>query len=103
MLELTHDELDLVVTGQVMVGCFSRKTSSHRGQERGKTYTMFHHNGMRICQKTFLFQHTMGYGCFKAIKDKWISSQGPRQQEEVNEDGTIDIMQLVHHELCWRV
>ena len=26
MLELTHDELDLVVMGQVMAGCFSRKT-----------------------------------------------------------------------------
>ena len=67
MLELTHDELDLVVMGQVMAGCFSGETSLHRGQERGKTYTMFHHNGMRICQKTFLFLHTIGYGRFKAI------------------------------------
>ena len=31
MLELTHDELDLVVMGQVMAGCFSGETSLHRG------------------------------------------------------------------------
>lgn len=30
MLELTHDELDLVVMGQVMAGCFSGEMSSHR-------------------------------------------------------------------------
>ena len=65
MLELTHDELDLVFMDQVMAGCFSDETSSHRGQERGKSYTMFHHNGVRVCQKTFLFLHIMGYGRFK--------------------------------------
>ena len=75
MLELTHDELELVVMGQVMAGCFSGETSSHRRQERGKSYTcMFHHNGMRICQKTFLFLHTMGYGRFKAIKASYMAS-----------------------------
>ena len=65
MAELTHDELDLVVMGQVMAGCFSGEMSSHRGQERAKSYTMFHHNGMRICQKTFLFLHTMGKWRYK--------------------------------------
>ena len=74
MLELTHDELDLVVMGQVMAGCFSGETSSHCGQERGKSYTIFHHNGKRICQKTFLFLHTMGYGRFKAIKASYKAS-----------------------------
>ena len=112
MLELTHDELDLVVIGQVMAGCFSGETSSHRGQERGKTYTMFHHNGIRICQKTFLFLHTMGYGCFKAIKASYRTSgvvalQGPRQQREAKEDGTVTEAdsghRAVHHELYWYV
>ena len=72
MLELTHDELDLVVMGQVMAGCFSRETSTQRGQQRGKSYTMFYHNGARICQKTFLFLHTMGYWRFKAIKASYL-------------------------------
>ena len=66
MADLTHDELDLVVMGQVMAGCFSADT--FRKQERSRSFTVFHHNGKRICQKTFLFLHTMGYSRFKAIK-----------------------------------
>ena len=72
MFELTHDELDLVVMGQVMAGCFSGETSSHRGQQRGKSYTMFYHNGSRICKQTFLFLHTMGCWRFKAIKASYL-------------------------------
>ena len=72
MTELTHDELDLVVMGQVMAGCFSAET--FRGQERGKSYTLFHHNGRRICQKTFLFLHTIGYWRFKALKASYKDS-----------------------------
>ena len=68
MAELSRDELDLVVLGQVMAGCFSDATSSHRGLERGKLYTVFHHGGVRICLKTFLFLHTIGYWRYKAIK-----------------------------------
>ena len=66
MSELTHDELDLVVMGQVMAGCFSAET--FRKQERSKSFAVFHHSGTRICQKTFLFLHAMGYSHFKAIK-----------------------------------
>ena len=69
MTELTHDELDLVVMGQVMAGCFSAEK-----QERGKSYTAFHHNGRRICQKTFLFLHTIGYWRFKALKARYKDS-----------------------------
>ena len=74
MLELTHDELDLVVMGQVMAGCFSAETSAHRGQERGKTYTIFDHNGTRICKKTFLFLHCMSDMRFKSIKTSYLAN-----------------------------
>ena len=73
MAELSHDELDLVVMGQIMAGCFSSETSAHRDQERGKTYTLFHHNGKRVCQKTFLFFHRIGYWRFKAVKASFIA------------------------------
>ena len=72
MAELTHDELDLVVMGQVMAGCFSEET--FRGQERNRSFTVFHHNGTRICQKSFLFLHTMGYSRFMAIKASYKAS-----------------------------
>ena len=52
MAELTHDKLDLVVMGQVVAGCFTGETSAHYGQLRGKTYTAFYHNGVRICKYT---------------------------------------------------
>ena len=73
MAELTNDELDLVVMGQVMAGCFTGEISSHRGQERGKSYTVFYHQGVKICQKTFLFLHAIGYGRFKAIKASYLT------------------------------
>ena len=72
MADLTHDELDLVVMGQVMAGCFSSAT--FRKEERSRSFTIFHHNGARICQKTFLFLHTMGYGRFKAIKASFVAN-----------------------------
>ena len=104
MLELTHDELDLVVMGQVMAGCFSGETSSHRGQERGKSYTIFHHNGKRICQKTFLFLHTMGYGRFKAIKASYKASgvvprihgnKGKRKKTGLSLTQVQDVVQFI--------
>ena len=71
---MTHDELDLVVMGQVMAGCFSSET--FRKQERSRSFTIFHHNGSWICQKTFLFLHTMGYRRFKAIKASFVAKEG---------------------------
>ena len=70
---MTHDELDLVVMGQVMAGCFAGETSSHRGQDRGKSYTVFYHQGVKVCQKTFLFLHGLGYSRFKAIKASYLT------------------------------
>ena len=72
MAELTHDELDLVVMGQVMAGCFRAET--FRKQERSRSFTVFHHNGKRICQKTFLFLHTIGYWRFKALKASYLEN-----------------------------
>ena len=72
MADLTHDELDLVVMGQVMAGCFSSAT--FRKQERSRSFTIFHHNGTRIYQNTFLFLHTMGYRRFKVIKASFVAN-----------------------------
>ena len=65
MAELSHDELELVIMGQVMAGTFD--DSSFLSKEMKKGYTYFHH-GVRICQKMFLFLHTIGYSRFKAVK-----------------------------------
>ena len=72
MADLSHDELDLVVMGQVMAGCFLAET--FRKQDRSRSFTTFHHNGTRICQKTFLFLHAMSYTRFKAIKASFMAN-----------------------------
>ena len=74
MAELTHDELDLVVMAQVMAGCSTADSSLSQNRQRTQTHTTFHHNGDRICQKTFLFLHAMGYWRFKAIKAGYLSN-----------------------------
>ena len=90
--------------GQVMADCFSGETSSHCGQERGKSYTIFHHNGMRICQKTFLFLHTMGYGHFKAIKASYKAcgvvprihgNKGKRKKTGLSLTQVQDVVQFI--------
>jgi len=70
MAELTHDELDLVIMGQVMAGTFQESTFRSETRQRG--YTTFFHQGSRICQKTFLFLHTIGYSRFKSIKSSYL-------------------------------
>ena len=74
MADLEHNELDLVVMGQVMAGCFSAETFRKQERSTCRSFTVFHHNGTRICQKTFLFLHTMGYTRFKAIKASFMAN-----------------------------
>lgn len=72
MAELTHDELDLVIMGQVMAGTF-QENSTTRCEARKRGYTTFYYQGSRICQKTFLFLHTIGYSRFKSVKSSFLS------------------------------
>ncbi len=55
MAELTHDELDVVIMGQVMAGTFQESTFRSETRQRG--YTAFFHQGSRICQKTSFSAH----------------------------------------------
>ena len=110
ILEPTHDELDPVVMGQVMAGFFSGETSAHSGQERGKTYTMFHHNGTLICKKTFLFLRCMSDKRFKSIKASYLANVVPRVQGNKGKSRKVELsleeiqdIVLVRHELCWCV
>ena len=57
-----------------MAGCFTGETSAQYGQQRGKTYTAFYHNSVRICKKTFLFLHCMSDKHFKSIKSSYFAN-----------------------------
>ncbi len=67
MQDLTHDELDLVVMGQIMAGCTDPSLSGKR-----LSHTTFFHCGKRICLKTFLFLHSIGYTRYKNIKASYL-------------------------------
>ena len=77
---LCHDELDLLVMGQVMAHTFqSPMLQGHHMStpaERKKTYGQFFHQGQRVCQQTFLFLHSIGLKRFKNIKSSYIKT-GP--------------------------
>ena len=57
--ELSHDELDFVLLGQIAAFTSADDTASSRNVvvPRQKKYTTYLHGGHRICRKTFLFLH----------------------------------------------
>ena len=78
--EMSHDELDLFVMGQIMAHCYQSTTlQGHHctsPEERKGTYGQFYHYGQRVCQRTFLFLHNIGIKRFKNIKKSYLDN-GP--------------------------
>ena len=72
--ELTRDELDLAVMGQLRALTqrdeMTQKTRA-TNTPRARTSTQFRFGGHRICIKTFCFLHNMGQKRFKSIKASW--------------------------------
>ena len=77
--QLDRSQVDMMVMGQVMAFTNCSKTPlhsskhRHRYKEREKTSTVFYHQGLRVCRKTFLFLHNIGNSRFKAIKAHYLS------------------------------
>ena len=106
--ELSHDELDLVVMGQVMAHTFqSTSVVGHHNSsptERKITYTHFYHQGHRVCKRTFLFVHTIGKKRFHNIKSSFLQSgpiprvhgnTGKRPKHQLSLQEVKDIVQYV--------
>lgn len=78
--EMTHDELDLLVMGQVMAHTVQTKhVQCHHGAspaERKLIHCQFFHLGHHVCQTTFLFLHTIGTKRFKNLKRSYLDN-GP--------------------------
>ena len=47
---------------------------NYSGWKRGKTSTVFHHQGVHIYKKTFLFLHCMSGTHFKSIKVSYLAN-----------------------------
>ncbi len=67
---LSHNELDLVLLGQLMAASNNTDTvvteSGHTETLRQKTYTKYTHQGLNVCATMFRFLH--GVGC-KRLKN----------------------------------
>ena len=73
--QLTHDQLDMVVMGQLRSSCRNDRVtlkSKVNNTVHQRSMTLFHFGGHRICHTFFLFLHAMGTKCFKAIKQSWL-------------------------------
>ena len=73
--QLTHDQLDMVVMGQLRSSCRNDRVtlkSKANNTVRQRSMTLFHFGGHRICHTFFLFLHAMGTKRFKAIKQSWL-------------------------------
>ena len=109
MAELTHDELDLVFMAQVMAGCSTADSSLSQSRQRMQTHTTFHHNSDRICQKTVLFLHAVGYWRFKALKASYLSNglcslchrnKGRSLKTGLSLTEIEEVVRAIHYELC---
>ena len=73
--QLTRDQLDMVVMGQLRALCQSdsltQKTKA-KNTARQCTNTQYRYGGHRVCQMTFLFLHAMSVTRFDAIKRSWL-------------------------------
>ena len=85
--QLTRDQLDMVVMGQLRALCQSdsmTQKSKAKNTERKRTNTQYRFGGHRICQTTFLFLHTMSVTRFDSIKRSWLEKGlCPRLREKV--------------------
>ena len=79
--EMTKDEFDLMVMGQIMAHCSPSPSApspstSPAGKIEVHTPMKCFHARLRVCQPTFLFLHTIGIKHFKHIKASYLSN-GP--------------------------
>ena len=71
--ELTREELDLVVMGELRALTLqSEKTE--RARDRVRTFSKFQYGGHRICLKTFCFVHVISRWKFTDIKSSWLQN-----------------------------
>ncbi|XP_064383600.1 uncharacterized protein LOC135332176 [Halichondria panicea] len=72
---LSHDELDMVLLGQIMATSNNRDTvvtaSGHKKSPRQKAYTRYFHQGLIVCAKMFLFFHGVSRTRMKALAQRY--------------------------------
>ena len=77
--QMSRNDLDMAIMGQVMAFTFCndvpQNSTRHRHQlkQRERNKSLFFHNGLRVCKKTFLFLHDIGDFRLRAIRAHYTS------------------------------
>ena len=74
--QLTCDELDMVVMGQLRALCQSDPTQKTKAKntEPRRTMMLCRFGGHRICLETFCFLHMMSHKRFESLKAWWLEN-----------------------------
>lgn len=62
-LELTHNELDMAILGQLAATTHTSDKvvqCHHAVRDRKRSYTTHYHQGLQVCSNMFRFLHTVG-------------------------------------------
>ena len=78
--ELSWSELNMSVMSQIMAftSCNSTPLNSskhrHKQKTRERNSTSFHHHGLWVCRKTFLFLHNIGKARLQDLRSRYLSN-----------------------------
>ena len=71
MAELKRSSVDMIIMGQVMAFTKCYQVNQEHC-ERKRNPTVLYHQGQRVCKTTFLFLHSVGDFCLRAIKAHYL-------------------------------
>ena len=96
--QLTREQMDMVVMGQLCALCHrdpQTQKSKTRNTDRKRTTTLFRYGGYRVCQKVFLFLHSLSNTRFEAIKRSWRENcLSPRVRAKVLPHNTTKLSDI---------
>ena len=76
--QMQRSELDMVLMGQVVAFTYCNEVPQnstqyrHQLKKRERNKSTFYHNVLRICKKTFLFLHHVGYFRLRALRSHYM-------------------------------
>lgn len=109
--EMTHDELDMIVMGQVMATCHLSSTAeSSEAPEITRNIMRYYHQGVAVCRRTFLFIHNIGLKRFKNVKASYHrhgpaarvhGNKGRRRKGHLSLQQVKDVVQYIQTYTGW--
>ena len=92
--ELSRDELDLVIMGELRALTF-RDLITWRNEGRRRTISYYQFGGHPVCKNTFCFLHNIGISKLNAIKASWLKNGlRPRERKHTTPHNTTKLSDI---------